>query len=94
MLIGMIAGSFQRNKRRDVWEAEHANEDFMATQGLIEHEDGTIEEQTTGQHYRIDHVGSRRITLFPIGRRGKRAYINIDTDGKYSDFTGLMSQSD
>ena len=94
MLIGMIAGSFQRNKRRLVWEAEHANEDFMATQGLIEHEDGTIEEQTTGQHYRIDYVGDRRITLFPIGRRGKRAYINIDTDGKYSEFTGLISQSD
>lgn len=94
MLIGMIAGSFQRNKRRVVWEAEHANEQFMTVQGLTEHEDGTIEEESTGQHYRIDYVGDRRITLFPIGRRGKRAYINIDPDGKYSEFTGLMSQSD
>jgi hypothetical protein len=94
LLIGLIAGSIQRKKRRDVWEAEHANEQFMTAQGLVEHEDGTIEEESTGQHYRIDHVGSRRITLFPIGRRGRRAYINIDTDGKYSEFTGLMSLND
>lgn len=94
LLIGLIAGSIQRKKRRDVWDAEHANEQFMIAQGLIEQEDGTIEEESTGQHYRIDHVGSRRITLFPIGRRGRRAYINIDTDGKYSEFTGLMSQND
>ena len=94
LLIGLIAGSIQRKKRRDVWEAEHANEQFMTAQGLVEHEDGTIEEESTGQHYRIDHVGSRRITLFPIGRRGRRAYINIDTDGKYSEFTGLMNLND
>jgi hypothetical protein len=63
----------------------------MKNNGLIEHEDETIEDEATGQHYRIDHLGSRRITLFPIGKRGKRAYINIDDSGRYTDYTGVTS---
>ena len=91
LLIGLVAGGFQRSKRTIVWDAEQANEQFMKDKGLIEHEDGTIEDESTGQHYRVDHVGTGRITLLPIGRRGKRAYINIGSDEKYLDFTGLVS---
>ena len=94
LLIGLVAGAFQRKKRQVVWEAEHANEQFMKDHGLIEHEDETIEEESTGQHYRIEHLGTKRITLFPIGKRGKRAYININPDGKYSEFTGIKAKQD
>lgn len=88
--IGMLAGSLQRKKRRKVWEAERANANFMQQHGLVEHEDSTLEDTSTGQNYRIEHLGKRRITLFPIGRRGKRAFINIAPNGKYSDFTGMV----
>lgn len=91
LLVGLVAGGFQRSKRKTVWAAELANEQFMKDKGLIEHEDGTIEDESTGQHYRVDHVGTRRITLFPIGRRGKRAYIKIEEGGKYSEFTGIIA---
>ena len=73
-----------------VWDAERANAQFMQQQGLIEHEDSTLEDTSAGQNYRIEHLGKQRITLFPIGRRGKRAYINIAPDGKYIDFTGMV----
>lgn len=91
LAIGLISGAFQRGKRKLVWEAERANSLFMQQNGLIEHEDSTLEDSTTGQNYRIEHIGMRRITLFPIGRRGKRAYINIAPDGKYFEFTGMIA---
>lgn len=87
--IGYFAGNQQRRKRQQVWDAEEHNERFMETYGLIEHEDGTIEDISTGQNYRVDNVGKRRITLFPIGRRGKRAYITINETGKYDEFSGI-----
>jgi len=91
LLVGLVVGGFQRKKRKLVWDAEQANERFMVERGLIEHEDGTLEDESTGQHYRIDSLGDRRITLFPIGKRGKRAYINIESNGRYSEFTGTVS---
>lgn len=87
--IGYFAGNQQRRKRQQVWDAEEHNERFMETYGLIEHEDGTIEDISNGQNYRVDNVGKRRITLFPIGRRGKRAYITINETGKYDEFSGI-----
>ena len=90
LAIGFLVGFFQRSKRRLVWEAEAANALFMQQHGIVEHEDSTLEDTSTGQNYRIEHMGKQRITLFPIGRRGKRAYINITPDGKYAEFTGMI----
>lgn len=90
LAIGLLSGALQRSKRRLVWEAERANALFLQQHGIVEHEDATLEDTSTGQNYRIEHMGKRRITLFPIGRRGKRAYINIAPDGKYAEFTGMI----
>ena len=49
-----------------------------------------LHELQTGQIYRIEDANSKRITLFPKGTRGKRAYILIDAEGKFSDFTGIQ----
>lgn len=89
--VGLLAGSKQRRKRQLVWDAEEHNTLFMEENDLVEHEDQTIEDISTGQNYRVDSIGSRRVTLFPIGRRGKRAYITIDEAGKYEDFIGITS---
>lgn len=88
--IGLLVGFFQRGKRARVWKAEEANEIFMLEHSLKEHEDGTIEDSSEGQNYRVDHMGKERITLMPLGKRGKRAYIEIGDDGIYKRFTGLV----
>ena len=88
--LGVLVGFVQRLQRGKVWRAEDYNEQFLVDQQLVEHEDGTLEHEPTGQTYRIDHVGKKRITLFPIGRRGKRAYLNIDENGKYEEFIGMV----
>lgn len=88
--FGLLKGFFQRGRRKRVWEAESSNMDFMSKHGLKELEDGTIEDVQNAQIYRVDHCGSERITLFPLGKRGKRAYIKIQNDGKYYEFTGIV----
>jgi len=88
--LGLIKGFSQRGRRKRVWEAERFNMDFMLKHGLKELEDGTIEDVQNTQIYRVDHCGSDRVTLFPLGKRGKRAYIKIDNVGKYYEFTGVI----
>ena len=88
-LAGGIRGLLQRKSRSQVWEAERMNEKFMQRSKLIEHENGTLEDLNNGQVYRIEHVGMKRITLFPIGRRGVRGYIDINDTGQYYSFRGV-----
>lgn len=90
-LVGSIVGLTQRSKRQQVWDAETHNLKFMKNHHLVEHEDGTIEDMNECRRYRVDHVGEKRITLFPLGKRGQRAYITISDDGKYAEFTGLTT---
>lgn len=87
---GMLVGFAQRSKRKKVWAAEDYNEEFMENNSLLEHEDKTIEDTANDITYRVDHIGTKRITLMPLGKRGKRAYINIQEDGLYTEFTGLV----
>lgn len=91
LIIGLSVGFSQRKRRTRVWEAEEANAEFMEKHGLISHEDGTVEDTNAGQNFRIDYMGEKRITLFPLGRRGKRAYITINQNGKYHEYTGMTS---
>ena len=88
--IGLIVGYSQRSKRKRLWEAEVANEEFMQANNLHEYEDGTIEDRANEQNFRVDHLGSDRITLFPLGKRGKRAYIYIDSNGHFSKYSGIV----
>lgn len=91
LFAGLLVGSTQRKKRRQIWDAELFNINFMESEGLVEHEDGTIEDTENSVNYKIDFMGKERVTLMPIGKRNKRAYIYIDEVGKYTSFTGLAS---
>ena len=89
-IIGLLVGISQRIRRGLTWDAEIHNELFMKNNSLIEHEDSTLEDTSTGQNYRVESIGKNRITLFALGRRSKRGYINI-TEGKYDHFSGIVS---
>ncbi len=89
-LVGYLTGSSQRGKRKAIWDAESSNIKFMRAHNLYESKDSIIENRQTGQNYRIESVSTDRITLFPLGRRGKRAFILMGANGRYSDFTGMI----
>ena len=90
-LIGFLVGLSQRKKRNILWNTELHNEKFLINNNIIEHEDETLEDTYNNVVYSIKHLGEKRITLMPFNRKGKRAYIYIDNDGKYNNFTGLIS---
>ena len=78
------------SKRMLVWDTEEKNEKFLKELSIIERDDGCLEDIKSGQNYRIDNIGRTRITLFPLGTRGKRAYIRLDEQGYYKEFTGIV----
>lgn len=87
--IGLVIGFGQRARRCNLWESEEANKAFLQKHGLRETNDGMLNDNHTGQAFRIDEATSALITLFPQGTRGKRAYILIDDDGKFVEYTGI-----
>jgi hypothetical protein len=88
--IGLISGLAQRRKRRNIWRTEELNKTFLEDHHLQETENSNIKDQSTGQVYRIQNIQRDGITLFPIGRRSKRAYILIDNAGRFQEYTGMV----
>lgn len=88
--IGLISGLAQRRKRRNIWRTEELNKTFLEDHNLQETENSTIKDQSTGQVYRIQNIQRDGITLFPIGRRSKRAYILMDNAGRFQEYTGMV----
>ena len=90
ILAGLINGLRHRKKRRLVWEVEDHNAEFLERNGIEELDDEHFRD-TEGNRYRLENVRPREVELFAEGRRGKRAYIGIDEDGRFTTWSGLTS---
>jgi hypothetical protein len=89
-IIGFAVGAEQRKTRKKLWKIEEENSKFLTDHNLVENESGKLFEETENLTFRVDSIDIKRITLFPEGKRGKRAYINIDEDGRYAEYTGIV----
>lgn len=87
--FGMIVGFLQRAKRKIAWAVEEHNEQFLINHGIIETDADHIED-SSGQKFRLDAISTKYIEFFPIGRRGKRARIGIDENGRFQEWTGVF----
>ena len=90
ILAGLINGLRHRRKRRLVWEVEDHNEEFFLEHG-IEELDEEHYRDSEGNRYRLEYVRPSEIELFAEGRRGKRAYIGVDEEGRFITWSGLTS---
>ena len=90
ILAGIINGLRHRKRRRLVWEVEDHNAEFLELNGIEELDDEHFRD-TDGNRYRLEDVRQSEIELFAEGRRGKRAYIGIDDDGRFTSWSGLTS---
>ena len=88
---GMLRGLLQRARRQRLWEMEVANTQFLYEHYLVEHEDGIIEDTSSDNNFRIEAIAKQRITLAPLGQRTKRAYIDLDSEGQYASFSGIVA---
>jgi len=88
--LGLLVGITDREKRKKMWRIEKENEKFLVTNKLSENDNKKLLDGNVDQIFRVEGIDSIRITLFPEGRRGKRAYIKLDEDGKYLEYTGIV----
>ena len=89
--LGSIIGILQRSKRERVWLIEKENQSFLSDNNLVDLGDGLLRDIKINQEYRILDVTRSRISLIAIARRNKRAYIDIDEQGKFVSYTGLIT---
>lgn len=89
--IGVLVGLFQRTKRLKAFAATRANERFLADNGFRETDGKDITHyDASGQALRFLEAHSDRLVFMAVGLRGKRAYINLDQDGRMVSYSGVQ----
>lgn len=89
--IGFLVGSFQRPKRLKAIAVRKANEEFLTDNGFRETDGKDITHyDPSGQALRFLEFHPDRLVFMAIGRRGKRAFINLDQDGRMVSYSGVV----
>ena len=88
---GFLVGLFQRPKRLKAFAVRRSNEKFLEDNGFRE-TDGTdiTHYDPNGQPLRFLETHPDRLVFMVVGRRGKRAYINLDREGRMLDYSGVQ----
>lgn len=88
---GILVGLFQRPKRLKIFAVVCANEDFMQKQGFKETGGSDITHyDQNGNALRFLEVHPAKIVFMAVGRRGKRAFIDLDSDGLMVAYSGIQ----
>ena len=88
---GILVGLFQRPKRLKIFTVARANERFMHDQGFQETNGTDITHyDKSGHALRFLEAHPNRIVFMAVGRRGKRAFIDLDQDGRMTGYTGVQ----
>lgn len=89
--IGILVGLFQRPKRLRTIRIKRHNEQFLNKNGFIETGGQDITHYAPdGQALRFMEAHPGKIVFMPVGRRGKRAFIELDEDGRMTSYTGVV----
>jgi hypothetical protein len=89
--IGVIAGLIQRPKRLKAIAVSKDNDKFLADNGFRETEGTDITHyDPNGQALRFLEAHRDRLVFMVVGRRGKRAYIDLDQDGRMVGYSGVQ----
>lgn len=88
--VGVVVGLAQRPKRLKAIAASRANEKFLTDNGFRETYGTDITHyDPTGQPLRFLEAHPDRLVFMAVGRRGKRAYIDLDPDGRMVGYSGV-----
>lgn len=92
-LLGFIDGIRKRSKRKLIYQLEVDNSNFLVDVGIYE-TDGSnsfTHIDADGNWLRLEGIGHDFVEFFVVGKRNKRAYIYIDSSGRFSEYTGVVS---
>lgn len=89
--IGIFWGFVQRPGRLRTVATARANERFLAETGFRETGgDDITHYDPSGQALRFLEAHSDRLVFMAVGRRGKRAYIDLAADGRMVAYSGVV----
>ncbi len=90
--IGFLVGITQRKKRLAVFSIERDNEGFLKTAGIREVGGKEITHvDDDGNDLRLIEVLKDRLIFMAVGKRGRRAYIYLDDDGRMTSYSGITA---
>ncbi|MBZ9898528.1 hypothetical protein LB545_29895 [Mesorhizobium sp. BR1-1-6] len=88
--IGMVVGLVQRPKRLKAIAVGKFNERFLEENGFQETDgDDITHYDDSGQALRFLEAHQSRLVFMAVGRRGKRAFIDLDQDGRMVSYSGI-----
>ncbi|ESX14459.1 hypothetical protein X768_01675 [Mesorhizobium sp. LSJC265A00] len=89
-MIGLVAGVVQRPKRLKVIAVAKFNDRFLKENGFQETDgDDITHHDANGQMLRFLEGHPDRLVFLAVGRRGKRAFIDLDQDGRMVSYSGI-----
>ena len=89
--IGVLVGLSQRPRRLKAIAISKANDQFLADNGFRETDGADITHyDPNGQPLRFLEAHPDRLVFMVVGRRGKRAFINLDQDGRMVGYLGIQ----
>lgn len=90
--LGLLVGLWERPKRKRAFKIELENDRFLASNGIqetgghdITHVDGE------DNKLRLMEINEKHIVFMAVGRRNRRAYINLGRDGRMVEYTGIVA---
>lgn len=90
-VLGMLIGLFRRAKRMRRFAVIDANEAFLARSGFRETGGSDVTHyDPDGNGLRFLEAGPDRLIFMAVGRRGRRAYIDLDGSGRMLSYSGIV----
>ena len=90
LCVGLWTGYSRRKKRQLEHEAEVHNQTFFHQHGLQSIQDDRLRDsQNIGYH--LENVLKNELEFKVAGQRGKRAYLEFDSTGKYTSWSGVVA---
>jgi hypothetical protein len=92
-LFGFIDGYRIRNKRKQAHQLELDNQRFLDDCGIreVEGADSFTHVDSVGEKLKFISTGKDAAEFRVVGRRNKRAFIFIDKNGKFTQYSGVVS---
>ncbi|MBZ9746811.1 hypothetical protein LB516_16300 [Mesorhizobium sp. CO1-1-7] len=88
--MGIVVGLVQRPKRLKAIAVGKFNERFLDENGFRETDgDDVTHYDDSGQALRFLEAHQNRLVFMAVGRRGKRAFIDLDQDGRMVSYSGV-----
>ena len=92
ILVGLLVGAIQRPRRFEAFAIDRDNANFLANNGFSPSDDELVTYyDAQNDPLRLIETQNTREIYMAVGRRNKRAYIDLDASGRRICYSGIVS---